>query len=349
MADKKRPAFEINGAKVPAGTRQTVDIPVSVLSDHTPVSMSVHVVHGRRPGPTIFVSAAIHGDEIIGVEIVRRLLRARSLERVRGTLLAIPVVNSFGFLNRSRYLPDRRDLNRSFPGAAKGSLAGRLARLFMQEIVEKSDFGIDLHSAAVHRTNLPQIRVSPSQPSTMQRALDFGAPLVLNSKIRDGSLRSAAKWAGVDVLVYEAGEGLRFDEFAVRHGVAGILRVMRNMEMIAGKGVPKLKVSSIRSTSSFWVRAPAGGLLRSFKTIGEEVVDGELLGVVSGPFGDSEFDVYPDDVGLLIGRTNLPVVNEGDAVFHIARIKKTEDAESTIDALANHLDEDPIFDEDEII
>jgi predicted deacylase len=345
----KRGDFSVGGVSIPPGTRETVDIPVSVLSDHTPVSMSVHVVHGRRPGPTLFISAAIHGDEIIGVEIIRRLLRAKSLTRLRGTLLAIPVVNSYGFLNRSRYLPDRRDLNRSFPGRAKGSLAARLAHLFMEEVVRKSDFGIDLHSAAIHRSNLPQIRVSPSQPETMERAKAFGAPLILNSKIRDGSLRYAAKWTGIDVMVYEAGEGLRFDEFSVRTGVAGILRVMRQMGMIAGKGVPKLRINSIRSTSSYWVRAPAGGLLRSFKATGEEAHSGEVLGVVADPFGEEETEVIAEDSGLLIGRANLPVVNEGDAVFHVARIKHTIDAESTIDALANHLDEDPLFDEDEII
>jgi len=345
----KRTDFPIGGISIPPGTRETIDIPVSVLSDHTPVSMSVHVIHGRRSGPTLFISGAIHGDEIIGLEIIRRLLRAKSLERLKGTLLAIPVVNSYGFMNRSRYLPDRRDLNRSFPGRPKGSLAGRLAHLFMEEIVRKSDFGIDLHSAAIHRSNLPQIRVSPSRPETMERAKAFGAPLILNSKIREGSLRHAAKWSGIDVMVYEAGEGLRFDEFSVRTGVAGILRVMHQMGMIAGKGVPKLRIKSIRSTSSFWVRAPAGGLLRSFKGAGEEAHSGEILGVVADPFGETETDVIAEESGLLIGRANLPVVNEGDAVFHVARIKHTIDAELTIDALANYLDEDPLFDEDEII
>ena len=341
--------FRIGDEAVAPGERRTVDIPVSVLSDHTPATMSVHVVHGRRSGPALFVSAAVHGDEIIGVEIIRRLLHAKQLERLRGTLLAIPVVNSFGFINRSRYLPDRRDLNRSFPGFAKGSLAGRLAHIFMREVVTRSDFGIDLHSAAVNRINLPQIRVSPSKPETLERARAFGAPLVLSSKIRDGSLRQAAQEAGIDVLVYEAGEALRFDEISVRTGVAGILRVMRSMDMIAGKGVPKLRARSIRSSSSYWVRAPAGGLLRSYKAIGEQIGNHDTLGVISDPFGETEVEVLPEDAGLLIGRTNLPVVNEGDGIFHIARVRRAEDAESTIDSMATDLEEHPMFDEDEII
>ncbi len=344
-----REAFHIGSHSVAPGTRETIDLPVCVLSDHTPITMSVHVVHGRKPGPTLFVSAAVHGDEVIGVEIVRRLLRSASLDHVKGTLLAVPIVNSFGFMAHSRYLPDRRDLNRSFPGSPQGSLAARLANLFMEEIVKKSDVGIDLHSAALHRTNLPQIRVTPLKPETMALAEAFGAPLILASRTRPGSIRDAAQNAGVDILLFEAGESLRFDELAVRAGVSGTLRVMRHLGMIAAKGVAKPNVNSIKSTTSNWLRAPAGGLLRTFKTIGEEVKIGDVLGVISDPFGKIETEVLAQHDGLLIGRTNLPVVNEGDGLFHTARIKLSEDAEATIDDLATQLDEDPLFDEDEII
>ena len=344
-----RAAFQLGTHRIAPGTRATIDLPVSVLSDHTPVTMSVQVVHGRLPGPTLFVSAAVHGDEVIGVEIVRRLLRAPSLDRLKGTLLAIPIVNAFGFMNHSRYLPDRRDLNRSFPGSAKGSLAGRLAYMFMKEIVARADVGIDLHSAAIHRTNLPQIRVSPSKPDTMTLAEVFGAPLILTSKVRDGSLRQAAQQKGVDILLYEAGEGLRFDEFAVRAGVTGILRVMRHLEMVSAKGIAKPKSAPIQSTSSYWLRAPAGGLLRMFKTSGDEVQSGDVLGAISDPFGETETEVIVEEPGLLIGRTNLPAVNEGDGLFHIAKLKRSDDAEAPIDSLTAQLDEDPLFDEDEII
>lgn len=344
-----RPDFVIGGQHVAPGTRRTIDLPVSVLSDHTPVAMSVHVVHGRRPGPTMFVSAAVHGDEVIGVEIVRRLLRSKSLKNMKGTLLAIPIVNSFGFMNHSRYLPDRRDLNRSFPGSPTGSLASRLAHIFIQQIVAKSDIGIDLHSAAIHRTNLPQIRVTPSKPDTMELAEAFGAPLTLTSKVRPGSLREAALNHGVDILLYEAGEGLRFDEFAVRAGISGILRVMRHLEMIAPKGVPALKSRTIHSISSRWLRAPAGGLLRTHKNIGEKVSEGDVLGVISDPFGEIETEIVVDQGGLLIGRTHLPIVNEGDGLFHIAHIKSGVNAEAKIDALTTQLEEDVLLDEDEII
>ncbi|HMB48757.1 MAG TPA: succinylglutamate desuccinylase/aspartoacylase family protein, partial [Afifellaceae bacterium] len=213
----------------------------------------------------------------------------------------------------------------------------------------RSDVGIDLHSAAIHRTNLPQIRVSPSKPDTMILAKVFGAPLILTSKLRDGSLRQAAQQKGVDVLLYEAGEGLRFDEFAVRAGVTGILRVMRHLEMISGKGIAKPKSAPIQTSASYWLRAPAGGLLRTFKSTGDEVVSGDVLGAISDPFGETETEVVVDEPGLLIGRTNLPVVNEGDGLFHIAKLKRSDDAEATIGSLTTQLDEDPLFDEDEII
>lgn len=344
----KRAPFAIGSFLVEPGTRKTVDLPVSVLSDHTPVTMSVHVVHGVRQGPTLFVSAAIHGDEVIGVEIARRLLRQDQLDRLRGTLLVVPIVNTFGFLNHSRYLPDRRDLNRSFPGSESGSLTARLAHLFMREVVERSDFGIDLHSAAIHRTNMPQIRVSSQNAETLTRADAFGAPVVIFAKLRDGSLRQAAQARGVDILLYEAGEGLRFDEMSARAGVSGILRVMRGMEMIPARGIAKPKAAPVHANSSTWLRAPAGGLLRAFKGTGDQVSEGDRLGVISDPFGDREIEVVSSVTGLIVGRTNLPVVNEGDALFHVAEIRATE-PQAAIERLALQLEADPMFDEDEII
>ena len=240
----KNPDFEIAGKKVAPGTRQIVDIPISLLSNHTPVNLTVNVVHGKRPGPVIFVSGAVHGDEIVGVEVIRRVLKSTALRGMRGTLLAVPVVNAFGFLNNTRYLPDRRDLNRCFPGHSRGSLAAQLAHLFLHEIVERSDFGIDLHSAAVHRVNLPQIRVNEDDPNIMEYAEAFGAPIILTSPLRDGSLREAARELGVPILLFEAGEGLRFDEMSIRAGVSGVLRVMRKTSCNSSSLTTRLRLSA---------------------------------------------------------------------------------------------------------
>lgn len=345
----RRAAFRIGAHSIDAGTRRTVDLPVSVLSDHTPVSMSAHVIHGKADGPVLFVSAGIHGDEVIGVEILRRLLRAPNLKSLRGTLMVVPVVNAFGFITHSRYLPDRRDLNRVFPGSAKGSLASRLAHLFLTEIVARSDLGIDLHSAAIHRTNLPQIRISAKNPEMAKLAEVFGAPVILQSNLRDGSLRAAARDIGKNVLLYEAGEGLRFDEMSVRAGFAGILRVMRHIGQIPAKGVAKPKVASQYCGSSKWLRAPMGGLLRTFRAEGDVAAKGEVMAVVSDPFGETEAEILAPFDGILIGRAVMPIVNEGDAVFHLAEVACTDAAEGAVGGLNEQLAGDPIFDEDEII
>lgn len=328
--------------------RASVTLPVSTLPDHTPVGLSVQVIHGKRPGPTMFVSAAVHGDEVIGVEIVRRLLRTPQLDALRGTLLVVPVVNSFGFLARSRYLPDRRDLNRCFPGSTRGSLGSRLAHIFLRDVVLRCDFGIDLHSAAEHRTNLPQIRVTPRDRVTARMARAFGAPVILTSSLREGSLRGEAAARGTPVLLYEAGEGLRFDEFGVRVGVAGILRVMRDEGMLAAKGIARARTPSLICRASAWLRAPVGGLLRTFRAEGEIVEEGDVLAAVSDPSGEVETELLAPGPGILIGRAVLPVVNEGDAVFHLAELSPSAN-EDTVDALTAQLDADPLFDEDEII
>ena len=351
-AELKVPPFEMGGQSVEAGSRRTVDVPLGVLSDHTPVNMSVHVIHGRRPGPCVFVSAAIHGDEVIGVEIVRRLLGGVSPDKLRGTLLAVPIVNAFGFLNHSRYLPDRRDLNRSFPGSPTGSLAARLAHMFMEEIVARCRIGIDLHSAAIHRTNLPQLRISPVHEETRQLAEAFGAPVILTAPLRDGSLRAAARDIGVDVLLYEAGEGLRFDETAVRAGTTGILRVLRALDMLParGAGVPANKgAPAVHTLSSRWVRAPDAGLVRIYKEVGEVIAGDDLLGIVADPFGERESELRAGHPGIIIGRVTMPVVNAGDALFHVARIDDRNAAAEAVGGMEDRFEADPFYDEDEIV
>jgi len=346
---QKRLGFEIGGELIRPGNRRTIDLPVSSLSDHTPVTMSVHVIHGKSKGPTVFVSAGVHGDEVIGIEIVRRLLKSAALRGLKGTLIVVPIVNSFGFINKSRYLPDRRDLNRCFPGSEGGSLAARLANLFLNEIVSRADVGIDLHSAAVHRINYPQVRVSPEDPEIRHLADAFGAPIIMQSPVRAGSLRQAAQTMGTRVLLYEAGEGLRFDEVSVRGGQAGILRVLKTLGMISGRGVAASKAQPQFCASSKWLRAPMGGLFRSVKSDGDLVHKDDVLGFVSDPFGESETEVVAPFAGIIVGRAVLPVVNEGDAVFHLARVQSVKQAENAMDDHSSQLSDDPMFDEDEII
>jgi predicted deacylase len=318
--------IEIAGETVRAGEHRTVAIPIAPLYTHDDLSFNVQVVHGKRPGPVLFICAAIHGDEINGVEIIRRLLKQPAINRIRGTILAIPIVNVYGFLNHSRYLPDGRDLNRSFPGSDQGSLTGRLADRFLNEIVLKSDYGIDLHTGARHRSNFPQIRADLDMEQVKEMTEAFGVPLAIDSKIRDGSLRQAAGDAGIPVILYEAGEALRFEEVYIRAGMRGIINVMRAIGMLPRSRRRHALPAPIFSDQSAWLRAPASGILSDMVPLGSKVVKKQRLATVADPLGDRETPLHCNFDGVVIGRTNLPTVYEGDAVFHIARYGRKTDA-----------------------
>lgn len=313
--------FEIGETHVQPGERLTVDLEVSTLANATRMNLPVHVVHGVETGPVMFLSGVVHGDEILGLEIVRRVLAQEALKSIKGTLLAVPIVNSFGFLNHSRYMPDRRDLNRSFPGSDQGSLASLLADLFFREVVKRSQYGIDLHTAALHRTNLPQVRISPGDAELSTLAAAFAPPVILTSKLRDGSLRQCAMEEGVRVLLYEGGEALRFDETAIEAGVKGVLRVMKAVGMIAEAPAVAPHSTVTHSSSSLWVRAPEGGILHSVRRVGDKVGLKEPIAIITDPLGTVTVPVFAEEDGIIIGRTNLPIVNRGDALFHLARIK----------------------------
>jgi predicted deacylase len=326
----------IAGTPVEPGSTTTITVPIPQLYTHTPMEMPVHVIRGKRPGPRLFVCAAIHGDELNGVEIIRRLIHKSRFRNLRGTLIAIPIVNVYGVIHHSRYLPDRRDLNRSFPGTDKGSLASRLANLLIRECVENSTHAIDLHTGAIHRSNLPQIRGDLDSPETVRMAEAFGAPVVIDSRIRDGSLRAAADELGIPIVIYEAGEALRFDEQSIVAGVRGIRNVMRELGMLAAARSRKTAIRPLAVSASSWSRAPISGIFHTRIRLGE-IVDYEgLLGSIADPFGETEVEIRSKHRGMVIGRTHLPLVNEGDAVIHIAR---TDAVEEAADAFADFIED----------
>jgi len=317
---------------VAPGTRQTVSLPVASLYTHTPLMMTFEVINGREDGPCLFVSAAIHGDELNGVEIIRRLLKKKELARLKGALIAVPVVNLFGFLNQSRYLPDRRDLNRAFPGSRTGSLASQLARLFSDEIVEKSTYGIDLHTGSNYRANLPQIRAQLDDPETSRIAKVFGAPVMVNSNLRDGSLRQSVLEHEIPMLLYESGEALRLDDISIRVGINGIMRVMREIGMLPQRPRSKPSYDSFLARTSRWVRAPMSGMFRSKLKLGGIVKEGDRIGWVSDPFGTEDNVIHAPVDGLIIGMLHNPLVHRGDAVIHLACSDDLEIAEGVLES-----------------
>lgn len=313
----------IAGHEIAAGTSIDIDMPIIRLYTDTDIHMPIHVKRAKKDGPMLFVSAAVHGDEINGIEIIRRLLRLKTLKLIAGTLILAPMVNVYGVLNQSRYMPDRRDLNRSFPGSENGSLAGIVAHRFLSEIVRHCDYGIDLHTGAIHRSNLPQIRADLKDEETMRLAENFGVSVLMNSTLRDGSLRQAALESDTKILLYEGGEALRFDELAIQAGMRGILNVLSTLGMTKKSRKKNHTVPYVANTSS-WVRAHHSGIVKNLKNLGDHVEKGDELAEIGSPLGEVFGVVKARRTGIVIGKQNIPLVQKGDAMFHIAYFTEEE-------------------------
>ncbi|MDE0037044.1 MAG: succinylglutamate desuccinylase/aspartoacylase family protein [Gammaproteobacteria bacterium] len=335
--------FEIAGRRVRRGERLQFELPMAQLYTQTPLDMAVEVIHGRWQGPVLLVCAGIHGDELNGIEIIRRLRTLSSLDRLRGTLVLVPIVNLFGFLSQSRYLPDRRDLNRSFPGTEKGSVAARTANLFFRSVVSCCTHAVDLHTAAVNRENLPQIRAALDQPGVEAMARGFGIPVIVNSGLLGQSLRAEAGKIGIPVIAYEAGEALRLDEKAIVAGVRGVVNVMRTLDMLPARRSRTVRAEPYVANATSWFRSPSDGLFRPLARLGAHVQQGDTLGVVSAPFSADDMVLAAPFEGIVICVNRLPLVNEGDALFHLARFGAVSAVEGEIASHDSGLAEDPLY------
>lgn len=318
--------MKIFDQEIQPGEHTIIRIPVPKLYNWTPIFLPVHVIRGKQPGPVLCVTAALHGDEVNGIEIIRRLLHKKFLDSLAGTLIAIPVVNIYGFLFQDRYLPDRRDLNRSFPGSEKGSLASRFTRLLTQTVFSHATHFIDLHTGSLHRTNFPQVRVDVDTPEILKLAHAFAAPVILPAPQRAGSFREYAKQHGIPYLLYEAGEASRFDEHSIRAGVSGIVGVMQYLQMLHESVAPTSKEHVATARSSYWVRSPFGGIFISTTSLGSYVEKGDELGVIVHPTESEEHKIISPITGMIIGRSDSPLIHEGAGIFHIACFDKNQTA-----------------------
>ena len=335
--------IEIAGRRVRRGERLQFELPMAQLYTQAPLDLTVEVIHGRWQGPVLLVCAAIHGDELNGIEIIRRLRTLTSLNRLRGTLVLVPVVNLFGFLSQSRYLPDHRDLNRGFPGSETGSVAARAANVFFRSVVTRSTHVIDLHTAAVNRENLPQIRAALDQPGVEEMARGFAIPVILNAGLIARSLRAEAGRIGIPVITYEAGEALRLDEKAIVTGVRGVVNVMRTLEMLPARRTRPPRAEQHVANTTSWFRSPTDGLFRPLARLGAHVHKGETLGVVSAPFSSDDNVLAAPFEGIVICVNRLPLVNEGDALFHLARFGTVAAVEGEIASHDSDIADDPLF------
>ncbi|HXO21112.1 MAG TPA: succinylglutamate desuccinylase/aspartoacylase family protein [Thermoanaerobaculia bacterium] len=313
--------LSLGGVEVALGETAELRLKVSESFFAEPVAIPVTVIRGG-PGPTLFITATVHGDELNGVGIIRGLLNDTGFEDLQGTLIAVPIANVPGFLAQDRRLPDRRDLNRSFPGSRGGSLAARLADCLFREVIRKSDLGLDLHTAGGERSNYPQIRADLRNPKVAELARAFGCPVVVDGPGPERSLRKAAVAAGVPTIVYEAGSALRFERPFIDVGIAGVLNALRHLGMLGGEpAAPPLRLE-IRRTH--WVRAQAGGIVDLRVRLGQPVRRGHVLSLNTNPFGRGQSQLKAPHSGLVLGLTHLPLVHPGDAVCHLARLEKRE-------------------------
>ncbi|MGD2043147.1 MAG: succinylglutamate desuccinylase/aspartoacylase family protein [Acidimicrobiia bacterium] len=316
VPEKINEPITVGDVTVKPGRKVQIELPFARVVTGATESLPVKVINGRSAGPNIWLSAAIHGDELNGIQIIRRVLGDLDAKTLRGAVIAVPIVNPLGFINQSRYLPDRRDLNRSFPGSARGSTASRLAHLFMEQVVDHCSVGIDLHTATNHRINLPQIRADLDDQATIDLARAFGAPFTIHARVRDGSLRQAAVERGKTMLLYEAGQAHRFDEDAIEIGINGVMRTLRAMGMIEGR-LPRAKPTRlIRRTR--WMRARRGGIAEIDVALGERVQAGQVVASISDAFGMRPTQVKTSETGWVIARSLRPLVNSGDSLVHIA-------------------------------
>lgn len=308
-------SLTVAGSHIPPGERRDLAplVSESYTGDRTTLPMAV--VNGAGNGPTVFVTAAIHGDELNGIAICQQLLMELEPSSLRGAVIVVPIVNVLGAQVHSRYLPDRRDLNRSFPGTSRGSTAARIARILNDDVVRVATAGIDLHTATNRRTNVPQLRIVTSDADTLRLATAFGAPYVLDASLRPGSLREVAHDKGVPVLTYEAGEPLRFDDDSIQTGLHGILRVLHALGMV--DDAPPVTVAPLVMHESTWLRAERGGILELHVGMGDWIDQGQPLWTTTSPLGAERATLESPVAGVIIGGTTIPLVSPGDAVLHV--------------------------------
>lgn len=311
--------LEIGGVAVNPGETKEINLKVSEFFTATPALVPISAFRGREDGPTIVVTAAVHGDELNGVGIVRKLIYEMNHERLRGTLVCVPILNRFGFLTQSRYLPDRRDLNRFFPGKPDGVMAERICYVLFNEIIKKCDYGIDLHTAAADRTNTPHIRADMDNPDVVRLARSFGEEVILDHKGVQGSLRRAAVESGVPFILFEAGEPQKFERELIQRGYEGVLNVLSELGMIE-KEIKKPQYQIIIKNRE-WIRAELGGMLDMRTHPGEILYEGDEIAVITNPFGRELYSQKAPFTGLVLSVTTMPLVSPGIPLCNLAKLE----------------------------
>lgn len=308
--------IKINSSKIGLGETVNLNLNIARLPTHTVIDLPVKIVRAASDGPVLLLTGGLHGDEINGIEIIRRILSHNLNILEKGTIIAVPLVNIYGFIQNVRGVPDGKDINRSFPGKKTGSLANLVAYTLMTEIIPHINFGIDFHTGGASRANYPQLRCTFDIEKNVELANAFCPPVIMHASLIEKSFRKAAFKKKKHILVYETGESLRFDEFGINLGVQGTLRMMKHLGMIKNAPEPESETQIFESSS--WVRARYAGLFKPKIELGEMVEKRQLLGWITDPFGQENFKIISNRTGKIIGLNNNPIVHKGDALMHLA-------------------------------
>lgn len=309
----------INGTEIKPGIQKSIEVNIAMLPSHTSIDIVINVARASKEGPVLLLMGGLHGDEINGAEIIRRIIERKLNIPDAGTVICIPILNIYGFIHFSRYVPDGKDVNRSFPGNKNGSLAARIAYYLMQDILPKIDYGVDFHTGGADRSNYPQIRCLLNDPVNQALAKAFHAPFTLHSKFRPKSLRQSAARIGKHIIVYEGGESSRFDNLAIEEGVNGTIRLMNYLNMTQGYVKPLVENQIILNSS--WVRARFSGVFISKVKYGDFVAKNKIVGYIKDPFGEFSKNLVAKISGYVIGLNHQPLVHQGDALIHIGVVK----------------------------
>lgn len=307
--------FIIGKHRIPAGERRDLRIVVSQRYNGDTITLPVHVIRAKKPGPKVFVTAAVHGDELNGMGVIHDLMFNEPIQLIRGTLVLVPAVNIFGLETNDRYMPDRRDLNRFFPGSENGSLTSRFAHTLFHDVLTRCDFGIDLHTAASYRTNYPNVRGDMRNANVRRIARAFGCELIINGKGPEGSLRREITKAGCPTIILEAGEPLKIEPGILQIGIRGVRNVLKSLDMMPG--IMERPVYQTRVDRAIWVRAESGGILRFHVSPGDMVRANQPIATNVNVFGHEQHVLLSPVDGIVLGMTTLPTVKPGEPVCQI--------------------------------
>lgn len=308
--------FQILGQEVKKGKSAFLELEIAKLHTRTPIKIPVIVNRSTKEGPVLLLMAGVHGDEVNGVSIVRELIKRKYHKPDVGTIICIPVLNVFGYLNQERVFPDGRDLNRVFPGASQGSLASQFAYMFRKEILPLVDYIIDFHTGGASLDNMPQIRCAFSDTKAFELAKHFNAPFIINSNYVKHSVRETASKMGKTILLFEGGQSKDIDPKVVSAGVAGALNIIKHLGLVSSE--PQPITPPVIIEKSKWIRAPYSGMFYPSVVNGSKVSKGEVLGVISDPYGEFEKKVKAPHNCYVFCANKSPVVNKGNAVFHVS-------------------------------